>query len=161
MPFEWEKSTIDARYKWLMAGLPWEQCTPEKTAIWQIPGTNESKDRILMNEKDYDRFKQHAEALCFDSGALGSGKVWHFDPRGFIEHFRKCGWLNKIDLSRIYSTTAEKTREKYRKSINYILTKYGMNNPTRAAHLAQASSLCFCNHILFCCQCYFQQCHYY
>lgn len=140
MPFEWEKKTIDAQYKWLMTGLPWEQCTPEKTAIWQMPGTNESKDRVLMNEKDYDRFKQHAEALCFDSGVLGSGKVWHFDPRGFIEHFRKCGWLNKIDLSRIYSTTAEETREKYRTSINYILTKYGMNNPTRAAHfLGQGS----------------------
>ncbi|VEA05905.1 Uncharacterised protein [Salmonella enterica subsp. salamae] len=26
------------------------------------------KDRILMSEKDYDRFKQHTEALCFDSG---------------------------------------------------------------------------------------------
>lgn len=22
IPFEWEKSTIDARYKWLMTGLP-------------------------------------------------------------------------------------------------------------------------------------------
>ncbi|AYN27050.1 hydroxyethylthiazole kinase [Buttiauxella sp. 3AFRM03] len=133
-PFEWEKSTIDVRYKWLMTGLPWEQCTSEKTAIWQIPGTNESKDRILMSEEDYDRFKQHAEALCFDSGELGKWKIWHFDPRGFIEHFRKCGWLDKIDLSRIYSTTAEDIREKYRTSINAILIKYGMNNPVRATH---------------------------
>ncbi|GAB2947135.1 M23 family metallopeptidase [Hafnia psychrotolerans] len=134
IPFEWEKSTIDARYKWLMTGLPWEQCTPEKTATWQIPGSQESKDRILMSEEDYGRFKQHAEALCFDSGALGSGKVWHFDPRGFIEHFRKCGWVDEIDLSRIYSTTAKNIREKYRASINFILIKYGMNNPMRAAH---------------------------
>lgn len=99
IPFEWEKSTIDARYKWLMTGLPWEQCTPEKTAIWKMPGTNESKDRTLMSEDDYSRFKQHAEALCFSFGALGEGKVWHFDPRGFIEHFRKCGWLNPDELA--------------------------------------------------------------
>lgn len=98
IPFEWEKSTIDARYKWLMTGLPWEQCTPEKTATWQVPGSQESKDRILMSEEDYGRFKQHTEALCFDSGALGSGKVWHFDPRGFIEHFRKCGWVGENDI---------------------------------------------------------------
>ena len=134
IPFEWEKSTIDARYKWLMTGLPWEQCTPEKTATWQVPGSQGSKDRILMSEEDYGRFKQHTEALCFDSGALGSGKVWHFDPRGFIEHFRKCGWVDEIDLSRIYSTTAKDIREKYRNSINSILIKYGMNNPIRAAH---------------------------
>jgi predicted chitinase len=98
IPFEWEKSTIDARYKWLMTGLPWEQCTPEKTATWQVPGSQGSKDRILMSEEDYGRFKQHTEALCFDSGALGSGKVWHFDPRGFIEHFRKCGWVGENDI---------------------------------------------------------------
>ena len=98
IPFEWEKSTIDARYKWLMTGLPWEQCTPEKTATWQLPGSQGSKDRILMSEEDYGRFTQHTEALCFDSGALGSGKVWHFDPRGFIEHFRKCGWVGENDI---------------------------------------------------------------
>ena len=98
IPFEWEKSTIDARYKWLMTGLPWEQCTPEKTATWQVPGSQGSKDRILMSEEDYGRFKQHTEAFCFDSGALGSGKVWHFDPRGFIEHFRKCGWVGENDI---------------------------------------------------------------
>lgn len=45
-----------------------------KTATWQIPGSQESKDRILMNEEDYGRFKQHAEALCFDSGPWGQGK---------------------------------------------------------------------------------------
>ena len=77
-----------------MTGLPWEKCTPEKTAIWTVPGTQEQKDRVLMSEEDYGKFKQHAEALCFDSGALGSGRLWHFDPRGFIECFRKCSWLD-------------------------------------------------------------------
>lgn len=134
LPFEWEKSTIDTRYKWLMTGLPWEQCTPEKKAIWTVPGTQGKKDRVLMNDEDYGKFKQHVEALCFDSGELGQGKVWHFDPCGFIEHFRKCIWLDKSDLSRIYSITSETIREKYRPSMNAVLVKYGMNNPERAAH---------------------------
>ncbi|MFI3308849.1 hydroxyethylthiazole kinase [Ewingella allii] len=152
MPFEWEKSTIDARYKWLMTGLPWEQCTPEKTAIWQISGTNESKDRVLMNEKDYDRFKQHAEALCFDSGALGSGKVWHFDPRGFIEHFRKCGWLSLSEITQTVPSSAVRKTGKNRyaweainsrlknpgsilvshiNNLNNMMRKYCINTPYR------------------------------
>jgi len=99
LPFEWEKSTTDARYKWLMTGLPWEQCTSEKTAIWTVPGTQESNERTLMSEEDYGKFKQHVEALCFDSGALGSGRLWHFEPKAFIEHFRKCSWMSLDELA--------------------------------------------------------------
>lgn len=107
LPFEWEKSTIDARYKWLMTGLPWEQCTPEKTAIWTVPGTQKSKERSLMSEEDYDRFKQHAEALCFDSGSLGSGRLWHIEPKVFISHFRKCSWLSEQDFVRTVRKTVK------------------------------------------------------
>ncbi|WP_270280972.1 hydroxyethylthiazole kinase [Enterobacter kobei] len=107
LAFEWEKSTIDARYKWLMTGLPWEQCTPEKTAIWTVPGTQETKDRILMSEEDYGRFKAHTEALCFDSGALGSGRLWHFESKAFIEHFRKCNWLSERDFVRTIRKTVK------------------------------------------------------
>jgi predicted chitinase len=109
LPFEWEISTIDARYKWLMTGLPWEQCTAEKTAIWQVPGTQEStKERTLMSEEDYGKFKQHAEALCFDSGALGSGRLWHFNPVYLIEHMRRCGWLGKEDIIKLVRRNEER-----------------------------------------------------
>jgi len=152
IPFEWEKSTIDNRYKWLMTGLPWEQCTSEKTATWQIPGSQESKDRILMSEEDYGRFKQHAEALCFDSGVLGSGKVWHFDPRGFIEHFRKCGWLSLSEMIQTVPSSALRrtSRDKYAweainshlktpgsvlvnhiNNLNNMMRKYCINTPYR------------------------------
>lgn len=107
LPFEWEKSTIDARYKWLMTGLPWEQCTPEKTAIWTVPGTQEKKDRVLMSEEDYGKFKQHAEALCFDTGAFGSGRLWHFHPVEFISLFRKCNWLSEQDFIRTVRKTVK------------------------------------------------------
>ncbi|MEI9861711.1 M23 family metallopeptidase [Enterobacter bugandensis] len=107
LPFEWEISTIDARYKWLMTGLPWEQCTPEKTAIWTVPGTQEKKDRVLMNEEDYGKFKQHAEALCFDAGAFSSGRLWHFHPVEFISLFRKCNWLSEQDFIRTIRKTVK------------------------------------------------------
>ena len=117
-PFEWEKSTINARYQWLMTGLPWEQCTLENTATWQMPGTQEFKDRVLMSQKDYEKFKQHAEAMCFDSGELGLEKIWHFDPRGFIEHFRKCGWLGENDIIKLV-----------RRYQNSPVTGYDRRNP--------------------------------
>ncbi len=68
-PFEWEKSTIDTRFSWL------------KTR---------SDEHNPMTEADYAKFKAHAEALCFDSGALGNGRLWYFEPKSFIRHFRTC-----------------------------------------------------------------------
>lgn len=147
-PFEWEKSTLDARYKWLVTGLPWEQCTAENRAIWQMPGAKESKDRVLMIEEDYDRFKQHAEALCFDSGELGAGNLWHFDPRGFIEHFRKCNWLSKQELKQLvplhglnaqtwsnisYNDAISSTADRVYISLNKTMQKYLINEPLRIA----------------------------
>jgi len=142
LPFEWEKSTIDARYKWLMTGLPWEQCTSEKTAIWQVPGTQESNKRTLMSEEDYGKFKQHAEALCFDSGTLGSGRLWHFEPKAFIRQFRKCVWLDCEIIEKIMAANtskklttsikqiSEKTTEYY-EAINIIMNKYNVNASNR------------------------------
>ncbi|MEJ5067054.1 M23 family metallopeptidase [Enterobacter sp. MYb186] len=77
-PFEWEKSTIDTRFSWLKTG---------------------NDERAPMTEADYAKFKAHAEALCFDSGAFSSGRLWHFEPKAFIEHFRKCSWLNLDELA--------------------------------------------------------------
>lgn len=77
-PFEWEKSTFDTRFSWLKTG---------------------NDKRAPMTEADYAKFKAHAEALCFDSGAFNSGRLWHFEPNAFIEHFRKCSWMNLDELA--------------------------------------------------------------
>ncbi|MDI3137519.1 M23 family metallopeptidase [Enterobacter kobei] len=156
LPFEWEKSTLDARYEWLMTGLPWEQCTPEKTAIWTVPGTQETKDRVLMSKEDYCKFKQHAEALCFDSGELSSGRFWHFNPTKFISHLRTCGWLSHEEVSSMIPrkyyegypskpvnvtvpwATSFGRWEKYAKDFNNICNKYNIISPLRrSAFLGQ------------------------
>lgn len=77
-PFEWEKSTIDTRFSWLKTG---------------------NDERKAMTEADYAKFKAHVEALCFDSGAFSRGRLWHFEPKAFIEHFRKCSWMNLDELA--------------------------------------------------------------
>ncbi|ASG89421.1 M23 family metallopeptidase [Salmonella enterica] len=113
-PLEWDEGTVDSRFEWLKS-----------------PNDVLSKP---MSECDLNLLTDHGKALCLAENPLPSGRMWHFEPRQFIGHFRKCGWLDKIDLSRIYSNTSESIREKYRSSLNAILIKYGMNNPMRAAH---------------------------
>ncbi|MEN4561385.1 M23 family metallopeptidase [Pantoea agglomerans] len=122
-PFEWEKSTIDTRFSWLKTG---------------------SEEHDPMTEEDYAKFKAHAEALCFDS-AFSSGRLWHFEPKTFIRHFRKCGWLdcqvietviaantskkNKNALDNIKNTTSE-----YYLDINKIMRKYNFSDANRICH---------------------------
>ena len=79
-PFEWERSTLDTRFAWLKTG---------------------SDEHDPMSEEDYAKFKAHAEALCFDSGELSSGRLWHFDPVDIIKHLKRCGWLGKEDIIRL------------------------------------------------------------
>ena len=138
-----------------MTGLPWEQCTPEKRPYGRF-GTQESYERTLMNEEDYGKFKQHAEALCFDSGSLGSGKIWHFNPIQFINHLRRCGWLSHEELSSMIPrkyyegypskpvnvtvpwATSFGRWEKYAKDFNKTCNKYNIISPLRrSAFLGQ------------------------
>ncbi|MEX1841031.1 M23 family metallopeptidase [Enterobacter cloacae] len=79
-PFEWEKSTIDTRFSWLKTG---------------------DDKRAPMTEADYAKFKAHAEALCFDSGAFSSGKLWQFNSVDFISHMRLCSWLSLNDIIKL------------------------------------------------------------
>lgn len=112
-PFEWNKSTFDTRFSWLKTG---------------------NEEHEAMQDVDYEKLKSYMEALSIDSGEIRTGTFWHFDPLEFTALFRKCIWLDKEDLNRVYSNTSENIRGKYRTSLNSILTKYGMNTPVRAAH---------------------------
>ncbi|MEH5318291.1 M23 family peptidase, partial [Klebsiella pneumoniae] len=88
-PFEWEKSTIDIRFSWLKTG---------------------NEEHEPMTEADYAKFKSHAEALCFDSGALSSDRLWHFEPKSFIRHFRKCSWLDSGVIEKVMTANASKKK---------------------------------------------------
>ena len=84
-PFEWEISTVDTRFSWLKTG---------------------SDEHAPMSEGDYAKFKAHAEALCFDSGELSSGRLWHFEPKNIINHFRHCGWLSFAEMKQMVPSHA-------------------------------------------------------
>ena len=77
-PSEWDASTIDARWAWI------------KTADAGNPGP--------LSEEDYGHLKAHLQALCIPLPELFTAQ-WCFDPREFIRHFRRCGWLSAGELA--------------------------------------------------------------
>ncbi|HDK5978798.1 TPA: M23 family peptidase [Klebsiella pneumoniae] len=123
-PFEWEKSTIDIRFSWLKTG---------------------NEEQEPMTEADYAKFKSHAEALCFDSGALSSDRLWHFEPKSFIRHFRKCSWLDSEVIEKVMTANASKKNKnalegiknitlEYYADINTIMRKYNLSDANRICH---------------------------
>ncbi|ALS95534.1 hypothetical protein EBA05_06300 [Xanthomonas oryzae pv. oryzae] len=84
-PTEWQKSTIATRWDWTTKESP--------------PGSpaNSVGSTTYLTQKDFVKFQSYAEALCFwDEAKLEDMEVahWHFHPIRFIDHFRRCGWLD-------------------------------------------------------------------
>lgn len=118
------KSTIDIRFSWLKTG---------------------NEEHEPMTEADYAKFKSHAEALCFDSGALSSDRLWHFEPKSFIRHFRKCSWLDSEVIEKVMTANASKKNKnalegiknitlEYYADINTIMRKYNLSDANRICH---------------------------
>lgn len=81
-PSEWVKNDFDTRYGWL-----------KKVA----PGGP-------LPEESYNRLRSHHQELAFwEVATLESidAKHWHFPPKEFIRHFRKCGWLSRNELTQL------------------------------------------------------------
>lgn len=126
-PLEWDKSTLETRFHWLT----------QPNDVLNEP----------MAQCDLDLLTDHGKELCLLENPLPAGRVWHFEPKTFIEHFRKCNWFSKNDLTRIYpdnlypitslakiGKTPESVRETYRYDINHALEKYLITTPTRKSH---------------------------
>jgi predicted chitinase len=101
-PTEWEIATIDARWGWLK--------------------TQSDENPTPLTEDDFTRLKAHITSLCFWQAAnlqtqavpaqgttpvIAAAPVqanhWHWHPREFIRHFRRCGWLSVNELLRCVS----------------------------------------------------------
>lgn len=124
-PLEWNAATFDQRYSWLKTG---------------------SDDVPAMSDTDYSKIKEHACALCFDTGTLGTGRLWHFHPTAFISHFRKCGWLSKSELKQLvplnvlnditwspvhFDDSEGSTPDNIHLSLNNMMQKYLVTTPLR------------------------------
>lgn len=114
-PSEWSKNDFDTRYRWL-----------KKVA----PGGP-------LSEESYSRFRTHHQELAFweDSALEGVDPIhWHFSPKEFIGHFRKCIWLSPDEFKGIYPNVQPEKIQSYLKLINKTTIKYLINGSTRRAH---------------------------
>ncbi|MEO9385135.1 peptidoglycan DD-metalloendopeptidase family protein [Chromobacterium phragmitis] len=104
-PTEWEKGQIDTRYDWLK----------KKTDVLDEP----------MTEELYADFKAYVEALSFweEAGLELNSNHWHFHPRIFFSHFRRCGWMGKDDIARLMRKTLPNPSATNREDQNTALTK--------------------------------------
>jgi predicted chitinase len=129
IPTEWDSAMIDARWGWLKTPSPHH---PD-----------------ALSDSDFERLKEHIKKLCFWSEASlhmsgMSADHWHFHPREFIRHFRKCGWLSikelaqclpRRSLSGNLAWAAALTRAtKHNLSINTLFRKYFGSNRIRYVH---------------------------
>jgi len=118
-PIEWSKQNIGERWGWLKSphdALP----TP------------------LLAE-DFDTLKAHIEALAFwedidDANMPPAAECWHFPPKAFIEHFRKCGWLSTGEISRIIPQATIANVARFQKAINFVGNKYIFGGKVRLSH---------------------------
>ncbi len=63
---------------------------------------------VPLSNDEFATLKAHIEALAFwedvhDADLPPAPQCWHFPPKAFIEHFRKCGWLSMNELAQIYA----------------------------------------------------------
>jgi hydroxyethylthiazole kinase len=102
---EWDAGTIDQRWGWLKTSTPEN---PHPTT-----------------EQDFELLRRHIQALAFfpDNTDLPA-KRWHFQPREFVRHFRKCRWLDESHLTRLMPACTEANRLLYRARLNRCMQKY-------------------------------------
>ncbi|WP_157119442.1 M23 family metallopeptidase, partial [Azohydromonas lata] len=71
IPCEWNAENQNKRWKWLIE--------------------TSARNTSPMEKADYDKFIEHVTALSIAHRDLFS-KEWAFNPKAFIEVFRKCNW---------------------------------------------------------------------
>lgn len=151
MPTEWSDADFDKRWDWLKGADP-----ADKPDFILNP--------IHLNSELYEQFRKHHAALAFWDQAKAAGLTLeethvHFHPTGFIETFRKCGWLSHNEMIQLFPMTAMRkehiketatvaahdrwvservgirlaTIELYRLDLNKTCRRYGIGTPLRMA----------------------------
>lgn len=112
---EWDAGTAPARWGWL------------KTATPELPQP--------MSEQSFTRFLAFLNELAFWPGGTDLPNAhWHFQPREFVRHFRRCRWLAEREFKRVYPNASAANVTRYRTDLNKASRKYLIHSATRLAH---------------------------
>lgn len=74
----------------------WNAASVEDGWSWLKTRTEENPEPVT--DEGFSALCKHHKALCFNGGAIFNA-TRHFHPRGFIEAFRKCGWLSTTEMA--------------------------------------------------------------
>lgn len=127
-PTEWSDSLLDSQYSWVT--------------------TKSAENTNPLTQDDFIKFKQYVKALSFWDQVPelpAKDKVWHFHPREFIKHFRKCTFLSNEEFARcIPRKTQSKGNISFNEAINrvkkyyifynHFINKYSCGSHKRYAH---------------------------
>ena len=145
-PSEWDLNKLDARYGWTQKESPLNPAadvlTPAsyaklKTKISLLTFWEKIRDRTQASpakqyypeeEAQYDRTLEDA--------------VWHFHPREFIKLFRKCRWLNSVEMEMVMLPPINRKLprrhkeliKRYKDSLNLTVRKYLFDIGHRSSH---------------------------
>lgn len=121
-------------------------------------------DGLGMSPDSFSKAQSHIEALGFWSKAsLGMDSApWHFEPREFIAHFKRCLWLSRFETIQLLPvhtlrkdshgmhweavagsanrrSAVDRLLNLHRVNLNRAMRKYGISTPLRvSAFFAQA-----------------------
>lgn len=145
-----EQADVKSQLKHLICKIPceWSVADIDKRWSWLKKKTEENPDKL--DDDDFSSFKAHLEKLCFwEDANLGIPSThWHFQPREFIRHFKKCEWYSSDELARCiprrslsgntsWASAIERATNN-RVSLNIFFRKYIGPKRTRHVHaLAQ------------------------
>ena len=120
-PSEWDKTNNT-------------RCTKLKEKDGLGPGRD---GPYLGNDVEYNKHMQFVESIQWwgDAG-LGDSNVWHFHPFGFIQNFRKCGWLSLKELAQVVQGVHHRTIA----SVSDLFVSE-LRDPHNAAHIMRPSHL--------------------
>lgn len=113
-PTEWRRADIDSRYAWLIAG-----------------------ESPILTQESFYRLRSHLQALAFWEDAALEGiseSHWHFPPKEFIAHYKKCTWLSPNEFINIYPNAKLERVQSYLTLINKTAIKYLVAGSVRRAH---------------------------
>ncbi|WP_322024559.1 peptidoglycan DD-metalloendopeptidase family protein [Burkholderia sp. BCC1977] len=138
-PIEWAKQDIDTRWGWLKS--------PHEALATPLTG------------EDFHTLTAHIEALAFwediqTPDLPRADDCWHFPPKAFIEHLRRCKWLSESEFRQLvpkyamrkhngtmlwepvtnpYSIALGTLPRRQLVPINRMLRTFGINTPQRMA----------------------------
>jgi hydroxyethylthiazole kinase len=110
-PCEWVADEVAQRWKW-------------------VTDVDNPYNPKPIDTNGFENVQAYAKTLCFwaDLPSIDKDRLtvkhWHFHPREFIIHMRKCGWLSEVESSKVFPGATALNIKKYYKVANATLRKY-------------------------------------